>query len=141
MRLGDLELDRARALVREKGLGGQRKSRAIHMKPVTVRAVRDWLAVRDIDGKSVFGLSGNGIYQMMRRVAQRAGVTDRHNPHSFRHGFARGALDKGLDLASLSQLLGHSDVSITARFYARWADEELHTKHAKVSWMPDDVDE
>jgi integrase/recombinase XerD len=137
LRLGDLELERGRAIVHEKGLGGNRKSRTIHIKPRTVGAIRAWLDMRAVNGKSVFGLASSGIYQMLERTAKRARVCGRFNPHSFRHAFARGLLENGADLATVSQLLGHSDVSVTVRFYARWSDAELHRKHAKFSPLPD----
>lgn len=137
LRIGDLELDRGRAVVHEKGLGGQRKSRTVHMVRRTSNALRAWLDVRELPGRSVFGLKPSGVYQVLERTARRGGVRGRWNPHSFRHGFARGLLDNGADLATVSALMGHSDVSITVRFYARWSDEELHRKHARFSWLPD----
>jgi integrase/recombinase XerD len=70
-------------------------------------------------------------------MSYKAQITGRHNPHAFRHGFARGALQNGADISTVAQLLGHSDVSITVRFYARWSDEELKAKHAAVSWLPE----
>lgn len=137
LRIGDLELERGRAVVHEKGLGGQRKSRTVHMVRRTVDALRAWLEVRDLPGRSVFGLKASGVYQVMERTAQRGGVRGRWNPHAFRHGFARGMLDNGADLATVSQLMGHSDVSITVMFYARWCDEELHRKHTRFGWLPE----
>jgi site-specific recombinase XerD len=103
----------------------------------SANALRSWLDVRDLPGRSVFGLKASGVYQVLERTARRGGVRGRWNPHAFRHGFARGLLDNGADLATVSQLMGHSDVSITVRFYARWSDEELHRKHARFTWLPD----
>jgi len=137
LRIGDLELERGRAVVYEKGLGGQRKSRTVHMVRRSANALQSWLDVRDLPGRSVFGLKAAGVYQMLERTAKRGGVRGRWNPHAFRHGFARGLLNNGADLATVSQLMGHSDVSITVRFYARWSDEELHRKHTRFSWLPE----
>ena len=72
------------------------------------------------------------------RLAMCAKVKSRSNPHAFRHGFARGAVENGVDLSKVSQLLGHRDVSVTVKFYARWADDELERAHARASWLPDD---
>lgn len=130
--LDGLDLDHARATVNEKGW-----ARGLHMKRRTVNALRAWLRVRDIQGSSVFGMGYAGLYQMLERTARRARVVGRSNPHSFRHGFARGMLNKGADLATVSQLMGHRSVDVTTRFYARWADEELHRKHQQYSWLPD----
>ena len=72
---------------------------------------------------------------MLKRLAKRAGVNGRFNPHAFRHGWARGALKNGADLGTVSQILGHSSIQVTAEFYARWADEELAQRHQKFSWL------
>ena len=55
------------------------------------------------------------------------------NPHSFRHAFAREYLLRGGDLASLSRLMGHASVEVTASFYAVFLVSELQEKHAKFS--------
>lgn len=138
----DLDLDRGRATVREKGRGGSHNARIVYMKPRTVQVIRDYLAVRSGKHERLFqGGQGNltegGFNQLLKRLAKKAGITGRCNPHAFRHGFARGALNNGADLATLSELLGHSSVMVTAKFYARWADEELAKKHHAVSWLPD----
>lgn len=38
-------------------------------------------------------------------------------PHALRHTFATRALECGMDVKTLSELLGHSDVSVTLRIY------------------------
>ena len=39
------------------------------------------------------------------------------HPHTLRHSFAMDKLEKGMDVKTLSELLGHSDISITLRTY------------------------
>src|SRR5258707_371358 len=56
-------------------------------------------------------LKPGGIYLLLKRLALSCGVTSRWNPHSWRHGAARGMLRRGANLAQVSQILGHSDVS------------------------------
>ena len=144
LRLSDLDLERGRALVREKGKGGNGKSRYVFLKKRTVEALETWLSIRPPDkGDGVFvGLRGplteSGIYQVVRRVAKTAGIQGRFNPHSFRHGWARGALRNGADINDVSHVLGHSSIVVTSRFYGRWADEQLKEIHDRVSWLPDE---
>jgi len=144
LRLADLNLETGRAVVWEKGRGGGRKSRTVYMKACTVEALRVYLCAYPCEAEArVFQgqrgpLTTSGVYQLLKRLARKAQITGRHNPHAFRHGFARGALQNGADLGTVAQLLGHCDVTITVRFYARWADDELKAKHTVVSWPPEE---
>ena len=71
--------------------------------------------------------------RMLSRRAERMGIKGKVNPHSFRHAFARDYLLSGGDLASLSDLLGHSDVLVTKAFYGVLTGNELRQKHAEHS--------
>ena len=143
LRLSDLDLNHqpARAMVREKGRGGK-KSRLVFFGPQTVDALRSWLAIRPEMGGDdhIFlgqrgPLTEGGIYQVLRRLAKKAGVEGRFNPHAFRHAFARGALENGADLGTVSQLLGHSSVQVTDEFYGRWSADELGRRSEKYGWF------
>ncbi len=70
---------------------------------------------------------------MLRRLAKRAGVEERVNPHAFRHGFAREYLKNGGDLASVSNLLGHSQITLTAANYAVFLVKEHWDKHKQFN--------
>ncbi len=115
--------------------GGERKASC----PSTA-----WLSIRPSDkGDGVFwGLRGplteSGIYQMIRRVAETEGIEGRFNPHSFRRGWARGALWNGADINDVSHVLGHSSIFVTSKFYGCWRDEQLKQVHDQVSWLPDE---
>ncbi len=142
LRLDDLDLENRRALVWEKGRGGRKKARYIYFSERTREALQQYLRVRPGDDSGYLfvsarggGLTSNAIYQMIRRLAKKAGVRGRCNPHAFRHGWAREALKNGADLGTVCEILGHSDISVTKRFYARWADDELQERHDKFTWM------
>jgi integrase/recombinase XerD len=78
-------------------------------------------------------LTSGGLYLILKRLARRAGLGERFNPHSFRHAFAREVLRLGADLATVAQYLGHTNVLVTAKHYARWAEDELRERHDKFS--------
>lgn len=136
--LDDLELRRGRLWVIEKGA----RRHALHLSPTTCAALRAYLCSR-MDFKptteALFvskrgtAMARGTIYNLLRRLAQRSGLPGRFNPHSFRHAFARDAIDAGADLAQVSQLLGHTSVAVTAMYYARWDDRELHAIHQRTS--------
>lgn len=75
-----------------------------------------------------------GIYRAINHLAELAGITERHNPHSFRHAFARDAIKAGADLSMVAAMLNHRGGSaITGKYYARWNREEIREAHKKFS--------
>lgn len=131
-RLSELDMTHHSAIVREKG----RKARTVFFGDQTARALRTWLQARPPDSSDALflrlrgggPLSPTGVYQVFKRLAHGAGLTHRFNPHSLRHAYARRALQAGADLGTVSEIMGHSDIAVTARFYARWADAELQAR-------------
>lgn len=74
--------------------------------------------------ESDFVLSGTNIpldprtYQkLFKKILRNVEVKDRKF-HAIRHTFATRALELGIDIKTLSELLGHSNVSITLNIYA-----------------------
>lgn len=133
--IADLNLEHASATVTEK----YDKSRQVYLTPRTIAALQTWLRIRPATSPAVFTsrsgcrLTRSGVYQLLKRVATRAGVTDRCNPHSFRHAYARSLIENGASLETVSALMGHSDIKITAEFYAIWTKKELQSRHEKFS--------
>jgi len=135
----DVDLERGLVSLKEKG----GKSRLMPVNPPTVDAVRGWLAVRPGDqGPALFvslstskhgGLGPAGVGQMLKRRARRAGVAGPVNPHSWRHFFAREYLLAGGDLATVSDLMGHSGIEVTKASYAIFTVADLRAKHARYS--------
>jgi site-specific recombinase XerD len=137
LRVQDVDLERGLVTVTEKGS----KTRLVPFTKPTSEALQAWLEVHpqspwlfvSLGSRAKGALSPNGVAQMLRRRAKKAGVEGRVNPHSFRHGFAREYLMDGGDLASLSDLLGHSSVEVTKQSYAVFSVAELQEKHARHS--------
>ncbi|WP_312653482.1 tyrosine-type recombinase/integrase [Aminipila sp.] len=79
--------------------------------------------------------------KIYKRILVKAGVKDRKF-HAIRHTFATRALELGIDIKTLSEILGHSNVSITLNIYAHSLMEQkklaidrlntMHINHMKI---------
>jgi integrase/recombinase XerD len=74
-------------------------------------------------------LSRQGVWQIIKRAAKRAGIKDPVTPHTFRHAFATHMLERGADVRSVQELLGHSSV-VTTQIYTMVTGEVLRETHS-----------
>ena len=137
--LADLDLDERRARVREKG----DKARYAHFEERTSNALRRYLDEErpdDSGSRVLIGMRGplttGGVYQILKRLARKAGVRGRYNPHSMRHAWARQAIKRGASLKEVQEILGHESIVTTTTFYAVYLDKEIHARHGQLSWLP-----
>ena len=63
----------------------------------------------------------------------RVGPTlERRTFHSFRHTFAKRALERGAQITWLSRHLGHSSLKVTTDIYGHWERAERKLQAAKM---------
>ena len=63
----------------------------------------------------------------------RAGPTlEKRTFHSFRHTFAKRALESGAQITWLSRHLGHSSLKVTTDIYGHWERAERKIQAAKM---------
>jgi integrase/recombinase XerD len=131
--LDDIDLVSGAATVRH---SKSRKPRTVFFSQPTRRAIRAYLKLRLDDFAALFvtdtgRLSYWGLRTMLDRRSEVAGVAD-VTLHSFRRAFAIGALRAGVDVFSLQELLGHSDLQVLRR-YLRQTNDDLRLAHSKIN--------
>jgi len=74
----------------------------------------DWLFASRYDPSQALACGSGQFYYYTARTA--AGITKVGGIHSLRHAFATHLLEAGVDLNSISSLLGHAQLSTTSRY-------------------------
>ena len=75
------------------------------------------------------------IRKAIKAAAVKAGIKKRVYPHVLRHSYATGLLEAGVDLLTISRLLGHSSFATTMR-YLHCRREHLHSTPSPLDWLP-----
>jgi integrase/recombinase XerD len=132
LKLDDVNIEEGEAIVREKG-----KARTVYFHDDTRYALKKYIDIHP-GGQDLFmGRSGPlsvwGIYNVFKIAAKKANVTIRWSPHQWRHARARHWLKNGMPLKQVSQLLGHTDISVTSAHYGALAQKDLKAAHKKYS--------
>lgn len=63
-------------------------------------------------------INRSNLWTIITGIYKRAGV-DQSGLHILRHTFARRLVNNNTNLKTISELLGHADIAITAKFYAK----------------------
>lgn len=64
------------------------------------------------------------VFLIIKELTDKAGVSKKISPHTFRHSFATHLLQNGADLRFIQEMLGHSSIT-TTEVYTHLKNEEL----------------
>jgi len=134
LRVEDLALDMARAMVRGKG----DKERIVPLGRSAVEALeryirlgRPSLVAKGVVQRALFlsvrgrALTRQWVWEMVRGMS---GTGRKASPHMLRHSCATHMVEHGADLRSVQTLLGHADIA-TTQVYTHVAMERLKAVH------------
>ena len=119
-----------------------RKSRTVFFSPKTAKELRRWLQFKDryCHSELLFPVKHSGQTLQLndfeanfRKYLKRIGSTKRISPHTLRNNFAKRCLLAGMDIYTLSRLLGHSSVSVTEKAYLDVKDHDLRSRYSRFS--------
>ena len=137
----DLELGRKRINLRAEETKG-RKDRTVYFSPKTEIVIRRWLQFKDryVESDYLFpvkehgGSIGVGNFESnFKKYILRAGLNEEYTPHCLRNNFAKRCLMNGMDIFTLSKILGHSSVEVTEQAYLDLTDEDISKQYHKAS--------
>lgn len=66
----------------------------------------------------------DALYQLCKKLSRKAGIPV-SGPHGCRHFFATRLMQKGVPLAKISKMLGHSSIRTTEQIYIHWLPQDL----------------
>ena len=140
--VNDVDMDSGLATVRGKG----KKERLALLGTQALGALKNWLQVRE----AVLSAKGNGdktpavfvnkngtrlttrsVGRLLEKYLALAGLGARASPHSLRHSFATHLLDRGADIRSVQELLGHKSLANT-QIYTHVTTQRMQESYQKA---------
>jgi len=133
------DLDFFGGLVRVRGKG--KKERIVPVGQMAMNGLRAYLdmkppkEVSNSIKKPLFisriasRLTDRSVRRMILKYVKRTGLSKEISPHTFRHSFATHMLDRGADLRSVQELLGHANLS-TTQIYTHVTTQRLKDAYA-----------
>jgi integrase/recombinase XerC len=137
---GDLDLTSGSLRVRGKG----KRERLSPIGSYAGKALGQWLAVRKLSPREKHGpaapiftnkfgkrLTTRSVARMLEKYLKETGLDRRTTPHTLRHSFATHLLDRGADIRSVQELLGHKSL-LTTQIYTHVSTAGLRAAYERA---------
>ena len=127
--------------------GKGRKYREIHVAAAVDKAIRAWIKASGVKeaGDALFNriqrngrvasqpLTTTGLTGILEQLQQDAAIA-RFTPHDMRRTFITRLLEQGVDINTVRQLAGHSDISTTTRYDHRGDEVKVMAAQRLRCW-------
>ncbi len=146
--LRDRDVDRDQQIIRVRGKG--RKERLSPLGSYALRAINRYVKHRIHDPQTAalgpdaplfvnrFGriLTTRSVGRMLEKYIVATDLDTRTSPHTLRHSFATHLLDRGADIRSVQELLGHKSLA-TTQIYTHVSAANLRKVYERAILAPD----
>ncbi|MCM8800943.1 MAG: tyrosine recombinase XerC [Candidatus Omnitrophica bacterium] len=120
-----------------KVMGKGKKERLVPIGEIALTAIRRYLEKKDEDSQALFlnkfgkRMTARGIRNVVKKYIKLIGLKQKVSAHTIRHSFATHLLNRGADLRSVQELLGHVNLS-TTQIYTHLTTEHLKNIYDKT---------
>ena len=127
------DIDISNSLIRIFGKGS--KERDVPVGEYAIYYLKEYIARRDLLLKDKpcnklflnnhgLGMTRQGFFKNLKKLLLEKGLNSNISPHTLRHSFATHLVNRGADLRSVQEMLGHSDIS-TTKIYTKVSDDKV----------------
>lgn len=134
LNIADINFETKEATIIGKG----NKQRVVYFSDRSLGWIRKYISQRDDNHEALFithrkvtRLKRTDIWRFFDRYCQKSGLNKKVTAHTLRHTFATNMLYNGCDLITIKELLGHHDITITARAYIGIDKRKIKENHNK----------
>lgn len=140
--LNDGDFDFSDEIARIRGKG--RKERLAPLGRFAIEALRAYMPLREFSQQVAKGreapvfinrfgtrLTVRSVGRMLEKYIAELGLDSRTSPHTLRHSFATHLIDRGADIRSVQELLGHKSL-VTTQIYTHLSTTNLREVYSRA---------